>query len=326
MSRSARAFWVTRTGLGEVRDEVLPEPGAGNVLVEAICSAISRGTESLVFRGRVPPSEYERMRCPHQAGDFPAPVKYGYSSVGRVVVGPDTLRDRLVFCLHPHQSAYVVPADAVVPLPDEVPAGRAVLAANLETALNAVWDARPLIGDRISVVGCGVVGSLSAYLAARFPAVDVEIVDVNEQRARVAAAFGARFRMPGAADRRRDLVIHASGTEAGLRTALELAAPEASVVELSWYGDAEVAVSLGAAFHSQRLTLRSSQVGTVSPHARARIAPRDRLKLALSLCADPKLDVLFTSESMLEALPELMPVLSEPSSDVLCHRVIYAAE
>ena len=318
-----RAFWTVASGRGEVLDETLATPTSGEVLVEAEWSAVSRGTEALVFQGRVPKSEFSRMRCPHQVGDFPAPVKYGYASVGRVAEGPDELRERSVFCLYPHQTAYVVPASAVVPLPDGVPPSRAVLAANLETAVNALWDGAPRLGDRVTVVGAGVVGSLVAYVVRHIAAVDVELVDRRPDRAEIARTFGTSFATPESAGVERDLVFHASGTAEGLRTALALAGHEGVVVELSWFGDAEPSLPLGGAFHSRRLTLRSSQVGSVSPNARGRFTRRSRLELAVSLCSDPALDVLFSSESTLDGLPDAMIRLSAPDSGGLCHRVRY---
>jgi len=319
----ARAFWTVASGRGEVLDETLAEPEPGEVLVEALYSAVSRGTESLVFDGRVPKSEFSRMRCPFQVGDFPAPLKYGYASVGRVARGRSELRDRLVFCLYPHQTAYVVPEGAVVLLPDGVSPERAVLAANLETAVNALWDGAPRLGDLVTVVGAGVLGSLVAYLARHMASVSVELVDRRSERVEVARMFGTSFALPEGAATERDLVFHASGSGEGLATALGLAGKEGTVVELSWFGDRAPAVPLGRAFHSQRLTLRSSQVGSVSPNARPRFGRRERLELAVSLCADPALDVLFTSESTLDELPEAMVRLTRAESGTLCHRVRY---
>jgi len=323
MTEKASAFWIARPGVGEIRDEPLPAFAAGQVLVRALYSAVSRGTESLVFQGRVPPSEYQRMRCPHQVGSFPGPLKYGYANVGTVVEGSAELRGRAVFCLYPHQSAYLVAADAVVPVPDGVPPERAVLAANMETALNALWDASPLLADRVTVVGAGVLGCLAAYLAGRIPGVEVELVDVKPERARIAGALGVRFAMPGGASRERDLVLHASGAPSGLRSALDLAAPESTILELSWYGDAEVSLPLGQAFHVRRLTLRSSQVGTVSPKARARHTHRSRLATALSLCADRALDVLIDGESDFRDLPVVMAELTASGGGPLCRRLRY---
>ncbi|MFB7108450.1 zinc-binding alcohol dehydrogenase [Streptomyces sp. NPDC057611] len=322
MNRSARAFWLTSPGHGEIRRTDLPEPGPGEVVVRALYSGVSRGTESLVFRGQVPESQYEAMRAPFQEGDFPGPVKYGYLSVGVVEEGPRELTGRTVFCLHPHQSRYVVPASAVTPVPENVPAGRAVLAGTVETAVNALWDAAPLVGDRIAVVGGGMVGCSVAALLARFPGVRVQLVDADPARAEVAEALGVGFALPGDALGDCDLVVHASATEQGLARALELLTPEGTVLELSWYGDRRVALPLGEAFHSRRLVIRGSQVGTVSP-ARSSRTYADRLALALDLLADPALDALVTGESAFEELPEVMPRLASGEIPALCHRVRY---
>ncbi|MFJ1654329.1 zinc-binding alcohol dehydrogenase [Streptomyces sp. NPDC088337] len=323
MNRSARSFWLTSPGRGEIRPTDLPEPAPGEVVVRALYSGISRGTETLVFRGQVPESQYDAMRAPFQEGDFPGPVKYGYLSVGVVDEGPPELTGRTVFCLHPHQSRYVVPASAVTRVPENVPAGRAVLAGTIETAVNALWDAAPLVGDRIAVVGGGMVGCSVAALLARFPGVRVQLVDADPARAEVAEALGVGFASPGDALGDCDLVVHASATEQGLARALELLTPEGTVLELSWYGDRRVALPLGEAFHSRRLVIRSSQVGTVSPARRSSRTYADRLALALDLLADPALDALVTGESAFEELPEVMPRLASGEIPALCHRVRY---
>jgi threonine dehydrogenase-like Zn-dependent dehydrogenase len=317
----AHAFWVTAPGRGEIRAVRLPAARDGDAVVRALYSGISRGTESLVHAGRVPPSEYARMRAPFQDGEFPAPVKYGYASVGVVEDGPAELRGHTAFCLYPHQTRYVVPAHALHPLPEDVPAARAVLAANLETAINGLWDAAPRVGDRIGVVGAGTVGCLVAWLAGRVPGCRVQLIDVNPARERVATALGATFSAPADAEAELDLVIHASGTQDGLATALRLAGDEATVVELSWFGDREVALPLGGAFHARRLTLRSSQVGTLPPAQRPRWTHRRRLELALTLLADPALDGLISGESAFAALPATMAELA--GTDALCHRIVY---
>jgi threonine dehydrogenase-like Zn-dependent dehydrogenase len=262
------------------------------------------------------------MRCPHQAGDFPFPVKYGYASVGRVIAGASTLAGKHVFCLHPHQTAYVVAEEAVVAIPEGVPPERAVLAANLETAVNALWDSPPQVGDRVTVVGGGVVGCLVAYLAGKTAGADVELVDVSAERGRTADVLGVRFALPDAASRERELVFHATGRAEGLRTALHLAGQEATVVELSWFGRGDVALPLGEAFHVRRLTLRASQVGSVSPNARGRFTHRKRLELALALLTDPALDALIDGESAFEDLPRTMAELARAPGP-LCHRVRY---
>ena len=324
MQEQARAFWVTAPGRGEIRGERLSVPTEQDVVVQALYSGISRGTEALVFGGHVPRSEWERMRAPFQVGEFPAPVKYGYASVGRVIDGPDSLKGRIVFVLHPHQTRFVVPATAIHAVPDDVPPGRAVLAANLETALNGVWDARPHVGDRISVVGAGAVGCLTAWLVARIPGCDVELVDTNPARAEAARALGVRFADPEVAADEMDVVIHASGAPAGLELALRLAGLEARVVELSWFGDRPVPLSLGAAFHARRLTIQSSQVGRVAPAQRPRWDTDRRMQLAMTLLSDPVLDAIITGESVFETLPDVMVQLTESPGDTLCHRIRYA--
>src|SRR4051794_20709663 len=319
----ARAFWGTEPGRGGIRAVTLRGPSGGDVVVRAVRSGISRGTEALVFRGGVPPSQYASMRAPFQDGDFPGPVKYGYLSVGAVEHGPPALRGRTVFCLHPHQTSYVVPAGAVTVVPDGVPPGRAVLAGTVETAVNALWDAPPLIGDRVAVVGAGMVGCCGARLLARFPAVEVTLVDVDATRAATAAALGAGFAQPDAARGPYDLVVHASATSAGLQRSLELLAPEGTVLELSWYGDREVTLSLGAAFHAGRLGLRASQVGTVSPARGTRRTTADRLALALDLLRDPAFDAVLTGESRFDELPGVMARLAAGSLPALCHTITY---
>ncbi|MFE1858607.1 zinc-dependent alcohol dehydrogenase [Streptomyces anandii] len=325
MNGPARAFWLSSPGLGEIREVSLPDPGEGEVVVRTLYSGVSRGTETLVFRGGVPVSQHAAMRAPFQEGDFPGPVKYGYLNVGVVEEGPEQLLGRTVFCLYPHQSRYVVPASAVTPVPSAVPAERAVLAGTVETAVNALWDAAPLIGDRIAVVGGGMVGCSVAALLARFPGVRVQLVDADPARAGVAEALGVGFAVPGDALGGCDLVVHASATEQGLTRALELLSPEGTVVELSWYGDRRVALPLGEAFHSRRLVIRSSQVGTVSPR-RAGRTYADRLALALDLLADPALDALITGESLFEELPEVMPRLASGEIPALCHRIRYEGD
>ncbi len=322
----ARAFWVTGPRRGELRNETLPALPDGWVRVQARQSGISRGSEALVFRGEVPPSEYRRMRAPFQAGDFPAPVKYGYSNVGLVVAGPAELAGCRVYCLFPHQDLYQVPASAVMPLPDGLPAGRALLAANLETAINGLWDAAPWLGARVAVVGAGTLGCLVAWLAGRIPGCALELIDTNARRGAIAAALGVGFRAPDAATPDADLVIHASGNPAGLVTALGLAGFEATVLELSWFGASQVTLPLGEAFHQRRLRLVSSQVGSVAAAQRARWDHRRRLGLALALLAEPvaaTLEVLITGEDAFDALPAVQARLAASPGDTLTHRIRY---
>ncbi|GHC17359.1 dehydrogenase [Kushneria pakistanensis] len=320
---TARAFWVEAPGQGTIRTQSLARPGADEVRIRACYSAISRGTETLVFHGRVPESEHARMRAPFQEGDFPAPVKYGYSSVGLVEEGPSDLEGRYVFCLHPHQDHYVVPMSMVQPLPDALPPERAVLAANMETALNGLWDAAPRIGDRIAVIGAGVVGTLMAWLCRNIPGTRVELIDIDESRKTLAQALDIDFATPAQARDECDLVIHASGSEGGLQQALTLAGAEATIIEISWFGAQSVSLPLGEAFHSRRLTLRASQVGTVSPARAARRTHAERMAQALELLEDDRLDVLIDAESDFEALPDTMARVTTQAG-TLCHRIRYS--
>lgn len=317
----ATAFWISGAGRGELRRDTLPTPGPDEVLIEALASGISRGTESLVFEGQVPKSQRQVMRAPHQAGEFSFPIKYGYSSVGTVTEGPPAWLGARVFCLFPHQDRYVVPVSEVHRIPDEVPDHRAVLAANLETAINGLWDAAPRVGDRIAVVGAGVIGALAAALAARIPGAQVELVDVNPKRAEIATALGAGFACGEEATGGADLVIHASGTGEGLALALSLAGFEATVLELSWYGARGITVPLGEAFHSRRLVLRSSQVGHVAGARRSRWSRGQRLDLALRLLADPRLDALLEPAVPFADLPEVMPLIAH--DHVMCQVISY---
>ncbi|HET8595119.1 MAG TPA: zinc-binding alcohol dehydrogenase [Intrasporangium sp.] len=326
MATDAAAFWVVEPGRGEIRPATLRAPGTGEVLVRTLHSAVSRGTETLVFRGAVPQDQHAVMRAPYQEGDFPGPVKYGYLSVGVVEQGASDLLGRTVFCLHPHQTAYVVPAHAVALVPDEVPARRAVLAGTVETAVNALWDAAPRIGDRVAVVGAGMVGCCVARLLAAIPGVRVTLIDVDTARASVAARLGVGFAQPGdpsASLPDHDLVVHTSGTGSGLQLSLDLLAPEATVLELSWYGDARVELSLGGSFHSSRLGIRASQVGSVAAARRSRYTHAQRLALALDLLRDPAFDALLTGDSPFEDLPEVMPHLVNGSLPAVCHTITY---
>jgi NADPH:quinone reductase-like Zn-dependent oxidoreductase len=318
----AKALWYVGPGRAELRDETVATAGAGEVRVRALYGAVSRGTERLVGKGRVPPSEFERMRAPFMEGTFPFPVKYGYATVGRVEEGPPPLRDRVVFALHPHQDIFTLPAEAVLEVPDGVPAARAVMAANMETALDAVWDGAPGPADHIAIVGGGVVGLLIARLCARLPGAQVTLVDIAAARADLVRGLGADFAMPGAGPAECDLVFHASGSAAGLATALRCAGEEATIVELSWYGTGNIAVPLGESFHSRRLRLISSQVGKIAPSHRPRWTHRQRLAAALKLLDDPALDALLAPATAFDDLPARLPAIFS-DSDARCPLIRY---
>ena len=320
---TAQQFWIQAPGRGEIIGADLPRRCDDEVLVRTRYSGVSRGTEALVFRGEIPQSQIRAMRAPFQEGEFPGPVKYGYCSVGEVLEGPDVLAGRTVFCLYPHQDVYVVPATAVTPLPDWLPAGRAVLAANMETAINAVWDARPLVGDRVVVIGAGVVGLIIAWLCRQTAGADVTVVDLNPSRASVARGLDLPFVTEPPDEANADLVIHASGQPEGLQSALAVAGVETTIVEVSWYGNRSVPLPLGEGFHARRLTIKSSQVGLLSPRQTPRWTHARRMALALDLLRDERLDALITGESPFEDLPDVMARLSQEPGDTLCHRIRY---
>jgi NADPH:quinone reductase-like Zn-dependent oxidoreductase len=317
----ATAFWVERPGVGALRHEPLPQVGDGDVLVKTLHTGVSRGTEASVFGGHVLESERERMRAPFQQGDFPGPVKYGYLNVGVVERGPESLTGHVVFTLFPHQSEFVVPADAVIPVPNGVPARRAVLAGAVETAINVLWDAAPVVGDRVSVVGAGMIGCCIARLLRGIPGVDVALIDINPARRTVADQLGVGFADIANPPRDRDIVINTSGSDAGLQLALETVVTEGVVIEASWYADRPATLMLGADFHSRRLTIRSSQVGAVAARRRGNRTTRERLALALELLHDPAFDALLTGESSWRDLPEVMASIADGSRTDLCHTI-----
>lgn len=324
-SCSATALWYVGKGKVELRAEPLLEPAKDEVLVRTLFSAISRGTERLILSGAVPQSERERMRAPFQSGSFPFPVKYGYCAAGIVEDGPAELMGRTVFALHPHQDVFVAPASMVLPVPESVPPKRATLAANAETALNALWDANCGPADRIVLVGGGTVGLLTAFLAAQMPGAEVTLVDVVPERARMAEQLGFRFASPAEAPRDADVVFHASATAEGLSTAIDVAGLEGTIVEMSWYGEGCIPVSLGCAFHSRRLRLISSQVTQVAPSHRPRWSQRRRLEAALSLLHDPRLDALITEEIELADAPIRLPQVLAPGAPGLAPVIRYPA-
>jgi hypothetical protein len=319
----AQALWYIEPGRAEIREEKLVPLGPEEVRVRALFGAVSRGTEALVMAGRVPASEFTRMRAPFMGGNFPFPVKYGYSTVGRVEAGPPDLLGRIVFVLHPHQTRFNVPVSAIVSLPEDVPSMRAVLAANMETALNAVWDAAPCPTCRIAIVGAGVVGALVAFLYGQVAGAQVTLVDINPARAEIARTLGVNFATADAVPGDCDLVIHASGTAAGLATSLTLAGFEATVLELSWYGDAQVPVPLGGTFHSRRLKLVSSQVGHIAPSHRADWTHHRRLTAAVKMLADARLDALLAPAVTFHDLPAQLPDILAAKSGVLCQLIAY---
>ena len=317
------AYWTMAPRHGVLKTEPARRPREGEALVRSICSGISRGTEMLVHAGRIPEEVGDSMRAPFQVGSWPGPVKYGYLSVGTVEQGPASLQGRRVFCLHPHQDRYVVPASVLTPVPDEVPSDRAVLAGTVETAINALWDAGPRIGDRVAVVGAGMVGGALAALLRLFPLERFQLVDVNPSRSALASALGVELVHPDDAAADNDLVFHCSASESGLARSLQLLGAEAELIELSWYGTVQPRVPLGAAFHSRRLAIRASQVGAVAAARRSRRTTGDRLELAMRMLKDPVFDTFITGRAPFGALPQTMESIFSDEIETLCQVIDY---
>ncbi len=333
----ATAFWSTGAGTGELSRSPLPKPGSGQALVRTVHSGISAGTESLVFRGEVPHSIVDQMRAPFQEGSFGEPVKYGYLNVGAIAAigtpvaslhsgdGANPLRvGQLVFAHFPHQDWYVAPLDALWPLPDDLPAVRGVLAGTMETAINAVWDAAPLWGQRIAVIGAGLIGTTTAHLLRQFPLEDLLVVDPNEERGRLAESCGLSWCQPSDIRGHFDTVLHCSGSGAGLALALSALRPEGTVIEMSWFGAAAPAVPLGEHFHARRLAIKASQVSQVSPRVRATRA--ERMRLAMEELRKPTYDALVTEHSPFSALPLTMKAVAAGTVRGMCHVVDYPTE
>ena len=306
-----------------IEEVPVTEPTEDEVLVHTCFSGLSRGTERLVFQGQVPRAEWSRMRAPLQVGDFPFPVRYGYAAVGRVASGPADLVGRDVFCLHPHQTTFVAPVSMVVPLPDGVLADMAILGANMETALNAIWDAGDVADKRTLVVGAGLVGCLIAFLLARAGA-HVTVTDLVPETGDLVHHFGVGFVSPQDVQPEVfDIAFHTSATSAGLQTALNALAFEGRVIELSWYGAKPVEIALGANFHANRLQIISSQVGHISPARRATISHRDRLAEALGHLDDPRLGALVTEDVAFADLPTELPRLLGADAPGIATRIVY---
>lgn len=323
----ARAYWVVEPGRGELRSVVLPErPPPGTSRVRTEYGSVSPGTERLVGLGLVPAALAGRMACRGMEGTFALPVKYGYCVVGTVVAGAAT--GRRVFAMHPHQDLADIADADLVELPVALPAARAVLVPNLETALNGVWDAELREGERAVVVGAGVVGLLTAYCLAALHGVEPVVVEATPERRRTARTlpFVHRVLAPDEVEAGTFAVaFHASGTPGGLQTALDAVGFEGRVVDLTWYGTQRVELDLGTTFHCQRKRILASQVAVVAPAMRATHGPRERLAEVLRLLGDPHLDALLGAPRTFADLPLWMPDVYARRLDDIVPLVVYPA-
>ncbi|MDR6688949.1 threonine dehydrogenase-like Zn-dependent dehydrogenase [Arthrobacter sp. 1088] len=318
----AQAYWVTESGHGELRPEAIPTPGPKEALVRTLYSGVSRGTERVVHEGRVPERVADLMHAPHQEGDFPGPVKYGYLSVGVVEQGPDNWTGKTVFSLHPHQDFYVVPTSQLTAIPEGVPARRAVLTGIVEVAINALWEAGPRLGDRVAVVGGGLVGGVLATILRKYPLGRLQLVDADADKRSLAEKLNIDFALPDEAENDCDIVFHCSASNEGLKLSLQLAGDDSDVIELSWFADKEVSLPLGEDFHARRLTIRSSQVGAVALPRRHRRTNAQRLQLAAATLKDPLFDAFLSSECQFQNLPiTLVKLFEKPGG--FCHVVAY---
>ena len=306
MSGTVLAYWVEAAGKGALRPTALPAPGPSDVVVCAEFSGISVGTERLVGNGLVPATSASTMACPGMVGSFALPICYGYSLVGTVDGG--ALAGRRVFTMHPHQQRAVVASERVVALPESLPAPRATLLPNLETAWNAVHDAELRDGDRerVVVIGGGAIGLLLAFVLSRVANATVVLADIDASRRRFASALpwiGDVVAPDGVEPGRFAVAFHTSATSDGLQLAIDAVGFEGRVIELSWYGSKPVTVRLGESFHHQRKRITASQVATIAASHRA-AGRAARTAAVLDLLADPALDRLLAAPIPFERLPE----------------------
>ncbi|RMG66652.1 MAG: dehydrogenase [Bacteroidetes bacterium] len=322
MPELAHACWHLDAQTSAIQPEPLPDLTAGQLRLRARYSLISAGTERLVARGEVPAEIAGDMGVPFMGGAFPFPIKYGYSLVAEIEA-PAPQAGQLVHLLHPHQDRLQVPAGAVFPVPAGVPARRAVLASNLETALNALWDSGLSLGDRALVVGYGLIGALVARLLQRLPAVEVVVQEPDAHRRALAEAQGLAVQAgPGA--QRFDYAFHTSASAGGLQAAIDQTAFEGTIVEMSWYGTRSVPVALGGSFHSQRKRLISSQVSQLPAGRRGRWDYRRRKAAVFALLQDSAFDALLTDEVPFAGLPDFFQNLRQGTAGGFAWTVRYA--
>ena len=319
---------------GPFRAQIVPVQLAslkkGHVLVKAVFGGISRGTESLVFQGKVPQSEWANMRCLHQDGEFEFPVSYGYSLVGSVVEtanasGRLRVGDR-VFVMHPHQNEIVVEEHYCNVLPAGLPDERAVLSANAETALNAIWDAGLTRGDTVAVFGAGVLGLLIAVIAAKRIDSQIVVIDRLDDRRETVERLGLRFLGPSDEIEYRenfDCIFNTTASGEALQNAINLANFEGRIMEVSWYGNKPVELCLGGRFHSQRLSIISTQVGSVSKQMRPDVSPADRMQLAMAELLDARFDYLLEPPIAFKKLPEAIAGILGENKNALCQLISY---
>jgi 2-desacetyl-2-hydroxyethyl bacteriochlorophyllide A dehydrogenase len=282
----ARTLFFTAPKRVEIRETTLPELQADEVLVETICSAISAGTEMLVYRGQFP-----HLTDAHDSvsSELKYPLAYGYACVGRVKeIGKEVNREwenRLVFAFHPHASSFILPISSLIPIPHSLSPENACFLPNMETAVNLVQDGAPILGERVLVLGQGIIGLLTASLLSEFPLENLAVVDNFELRRNALHVEGQKSNVESIAlqDLRRstfDLVYELSGSPSALNDAIAHTAFSGRIVIGSWYGQKRAEIDLGGAFHRSRIRLISSQVSTISPELSGRWDKSRRFEVA----------------------------------------------
>jgi 2-desacetyl-2-hydroxyethyl bacteriochlorophyllide A dehydrogenase len=325
-SSAARALWFEGERRVSIRDDVLRAPGPREIVARAVASGVSQGTELLIYRGEGP----KRFDPSLDGGRADAPTyprRYGYAWVGEVVARGSEATMAVgtrVFALASHGDGHVLDEAAARPLPASVPATRATLAANLETAVTCAWDAAVDLGDRAVVLGGGVVGILTAWLLSRSGA-RVVLVERSEKRRAAARVLvpGASVVAEEAPDGLADVVVEATGDPAALDAAVAWARPEGRIVVASFYGMRRAAIDLGDAFHRRRLELRASQVSSIPPRLRGRWDARRRWELVLSLLEEPALDALLAPPVPFARAADLYASLDRDGDAPPAHVFVY---
>jgi 2-desacetyl-2-hydroxyethyl bacteriochlorophyllide A dehydrogenase len=319
----AKSLWFEEAGKAVFREDELPDLRKGWCCIDTSYSAISPGTERLVFLGDVPNDLFSQMKTAYMGGDFAFPLKYGYSLVGRIIDGSFERIGQTVHILHPHQNRCVVREEDAFPVPDDIPSKRATLASNMETAVNAVWDSGLTIGERALVVGFGIVGSLVARLLSFFPGVEVTITDNNPLKLSLAEKMEFDVQSPDNKSNAFDVAFHASGDPNGLQSAIDSVGFEGRVVELSWYGKKEVSLNLGGSFHSMRKKILSSQVSSIPPQFRSKWDFNKRKSLVFEFLARDVFDTHITHSYPFDDLVRVFDDLKTPPTEGLSYLVVY---
>lgn len=322
----SKSLWFKNQFHAVMETEMLPvlppNKKKNSCLIKTLFTAISPGTEYLVYSGGVPKKLYVEMRCPYMGGDFSFPIKYGYSLVGQVLDGPTSLKGKLIHTLHPHQDYARISAEDVYVIPDGISPQRATLASNMETALNAIWDSGVNIGDKVLIVGFGIIGSLIARILSFIPQVEVDVLDVQPAKITLIEQLGFSI-YKEEKEKKYDLAFHTSGSGPGLQTSINNVGLEGKIIETSWYGDKEVNLCLGETFHSQRKLIISSQVSHLPACKSARWDYKRRKEVVFQLLLHPEFDAHITHTIAFHNLPKLFQSLKKNRCQELSYLVYY---